>query len=155
MIVDGKDHDLLMLAYTFCLYGNDDAERTAYEDACRKDPAGPDLDAMNLLARIAAAGYNCLFEGDDPDIAYAVAERGWRTGCPVLVRVLEPSHCDTPRWHLYLGQHDGHMLTLCQDARADRPRHGEPAYKVLCGEAITILEPIRYELVALQQRLLG
>jgi hypothetical protein len=153
MIVDGMDHDLLMLAYTFHLYGDDWAEECALAAARYKDPAEPAIDGPGLIAKLVAAGYSCILEDGDADIAYAAAEAAWRKGWPALVRVFEPSHCDTPCWHLYLGQRDGHMLTVCQDARPDPPPYGASAPKALCGEAIVILTPIRHQLVALQQRL--
>ena len=138
MKVANVDHDMLLLAHLFWLYGRDEHAAAARgvgldEEAC-VDP----LDAHAMADILATGDLPVLVLHPDTPNLTAVASEYAREGAAVLVHMLCPDICSQPLWHLVSSDHPGYFATLCLVERKRAPFLGANAQEAIDGPLVVI-----------------
>lgn len=138
MIVHGKDHDMLMIAYVFNLYGNPIAEQAAYNTATDHPEEYDQLSANDLMLILESGALDTIYVQGDKARVWQTAKWHSAKGHVVLARIHEQTVSDEPLWHLLHDPVGDRIGTLMMHQEPGAAIMAEDIADAFCGEAVIV-----------------
>lgn len=138
MIVDGKDHDMVVVAYAFHLYHYQVSEHAAYGAAGGHPEDFAPLDAFELAHLLCDGGLDAEAVVGDPRTVWQHACQAASEGRVTLVRAGVPGVTDAPLW-CFLQGHRGPFTVVTTMLGDEVPiEQGKPISRSFTGQAVIV-----------------
>lgn len=142
MIVNGSDHDMLMMAYVFSLYGDGNSERAALKTA-KDDPEDfESLGGTDVATMLSATGLDVALVSGSPKDVVRAARHFSGAGMTVLIKLLQDDESCEPIWHLVGDVSPDDIATISFHEEDGLVKKGGYIQQFCMGEAVIVMQQV-------------